>query len=128
MASSLFLVLVLSSVVAIRSGAHAQMLIGAAGWLSGYDGAFDFKQPGQLYGDTRYVGMRVVCMACAIVLTLCAVPMILAELFLVSATSFLVEVAVNRAACSTEQRTSKPVVVTESLAQDQPCAGAAQDE
>eukprot|EP00048_Salpingoeca_helianthica_P005115 m.84536 g.84536 ORF g.84536 m.84536 type:complete len:723 (+) comp13478_c0_seq3:214-2382(+) len=39
----------------------AKMLLGAAGWVSGYDGAFDFKQPGQAYGDTRYVGMRALC-------------------------------------------------------------------
>jgi len=28
--------------------------------LSGYNGSFEFKEPGQKYEDTPYVGMRVV--------------------------------------------------------------------
>ena len=36
------------------------MLIGAAGFLTGYDGSFEFKQPGQPYDDTVYLGMRMV--------------------------------------------------------------------
>lgn len=31
-----------------------------AGVLSGYNGSFEFKEPGQKYEDTPYVGMRVV--------------------------------------------------------------------
>ena len=31
-----------------------------AGVLTGYNGSFEFKEPGQVYGDTPYVGMRVV--------------------------------------------------------------------
>lgn len=31
-----------------------------AGVISGYDGLFEFKEPGQEYEDTPYVGMRVV--------------------------------------------------------------------
>ena len=37
------------------------MLIALAGYLTGYDGEFEFKEPGDKYGDTHYVGMRVVC-------------------------------------------------------------------
>ena len=37
------------------------MLVALAGYLTGYDGSFPFKEPGDKYGDTRYVGMRVVC-------------------------------------------------------------------
>lgn len=37
-----------------------QMLIGLAGYLSGYDGGFAFNKPGDEYGETKYVGMRVV--------------------------------------------------------------------
>lgn len=36
------------------------MLIGLAGIMSGYDGSFPFNKPGDAYGDTNYVGMRVV--------------------------------------------------------------------
>lgn len=36
------------------------MLIGVAGYLSGYDGGFAFNKPGDEYGDVKYVGMRVV--------------------------------------------------------------------
>ena len=36
------------------------MLIGLAGALTGYDGSFPFAKPGDEYGDTPYVGMRVV--------------------------------------------------------------------
>ena len=38
------------------------MLIALAGWLTGYDGQFPFEEPGDPYGDTNYLGMRVVCM------------------------------------------------------------------
>lgn len=36
------------------------MLIAAAGYLSGYDGRFEFKEPGIEYDDVEYVGMRQV--------------------------------------------------------------------
>ena len=36
------------------------MLIGLAGYVTGYDGQFAFKEPGDKYGDARFVGMRVV--------------------------------------------------------------------
>lgn len=36
------------------------MLIGLAGYLTGYDGSFSFAKPGDEYGDTPYMGMRVV--------------------------------------------------------------------
>jgi dolichyl-phosphate-mannose-protein mannosyltransferase len=36
------------------------MLIGFAGWVSGYDGTFAFEQPADPYGDTNYIGMRIV--------------------------------------------------------------------
>ena len=39
----------------------AKMLIALAGWLSGYDGQFEFKAVGDLYHDVHYVGMRQVC-------------------------------------------------------------------
>merc|ERR1712226_53093 len=32
-----------------------KMLIGFAGYLSGYDGQFPFEKPGDMYGDTEYV-------------------------------------------------------------------------
>ncbi|CAG5118791.1 unnamed protein product [Candidula unifasciata] len=38
-----------------------KMLVGLAGFLSGYDGSFPFNKPGDAYGDVRYVGMRVFC-------------------------------------------------------------------
>ncbi|KAK3595928.1 hypothetical protein CHS0354_032436 [Potamilus streckersoni] len=38
-----------------------KMLIGLAGYLTGYDGEFPFSKPGDEYGETRYVGMRVFC-------------------------------------------------------------------
>ena len=38
-----------------------KMLIGLAGVLTGYDGSFPFSKPGDDYGDTAYVGMRVFC-------------------------------------------------------------------
>ena len=37
-----------------------QMLVGLSGYLTGYDGSFHFSKPGDEYGDTNYVGMRVV--------------------------------------------------------------------
>ena len=37
-----------------------QLIIAVAGVLSGYNGSFEFEEPGQLYKDTPYVGMRVV--------------------------------------------------------------------
>ena len=39
---------------------HLQLIIAIAGVLSGYNGSFEFKEPGQKYDDTPYVGMRVV--------------------------------------------------------------------
>ncbi|KAL8589782.1 hypothetical protein ACOMHN_020785 [Nucella lapillus] len=38
-----------------------KMLIGLSGYLTGYDGSFPFSKPGDEYGDTIYVGMRVFC-------------------------------------------------------------------
>ncbi|KAK7492364.1 hypothetical protein BaRGS_00016461 [Batillaria attramentaria] len=38
-----------------------KMLIGLAGYLTGYDGSFPFAKPGDEYGDTNYVGMRIFC-------------------------------------------------------------------
>ena len=38
-----------------------QLMIAVAGVLSGYNGSFEFKEPGQVYGDVPYVGMRLVC-------------------------------------------------------------------
>ncbi len=40
------------------------MLIALAGILTGYDGKYDFKEPGQAYGDTAYMGMRAFCALC----------------------------------------------------------------
>ena len=37
-----------------------QLIIAVAGLVSGYNGSFEFKEPGQAYEDTPYVGMRVV--------------------------------------------------------------------
>lgn len=37
-----------------------QMLLALSGWMSGYGGGFPFDKPGDLYGDEKYVGMRVV--------------------------------------------------------------------
>lgn len=39
-----------------------KMLIGLAGYLTGYDGSFPFDKPGDKYGDTEYYGMRAVSM------------------------------------------------------------------
>lgn len=36
------------------------MLIALSGYLSGYDGTFPFEKPGDKYGNTSYVGMRMV--------------------------------------------------------------------
>ena len=43
-----------------------QMLVGLSGYLTGYNGSFPFSKPGDEYGDTNYVGMRVVrhCSVC----------------------------------------------------------------
>jgi dolichyl-phosphate-mannose-protein mannosyltransferase len=38
-----------------------KLVIAIAGVLTGYNGSFEFKEPGQKYEDTPYVGMRVVC-------------------------------------------------------------------
>lgn len=38
-----------------------KMLIGLAGYLTGYDGKFPFNKPGDEYGDAHYVGMRIFC-------------------------------------------------------------------
>ena len=35
-------------------------MIATAGVLSGYNGSFEFKEPGQKYDDTPYYGMRLV--------------------------------------------------------------------
>lgn len=35
-----------------------QMLIGLAGYLSGYDGTFLFQKPGDKYEHHNYMGMR----------------------------------------------------------------------
>lgn len=37
-----------------------KMLIGLAGYLTGYRGEHEFKQPGQPFGDSHYYGMRLV--------------------------------------------------------------------
>lgn len=37
-----------------------QLIIAVAGVLTGYNGSFEFKEPGHKYEDTPYVGMRVV--------------------------------------------------------------------
>ena len=39
---------------------HHQLIIAVAGVLTGYNGSFEFEEPGQQYKDTPYVGMRVV--------------------------------------------------------------------
>lgn len=36
------------------------MIIALAGYYSGYDGSFEFKEPGVPYGDAEYMGMRTV--------------------------------------------------------------------
>lgn len=36
------------------------MLIGLSGYLTGYDGKFAFDKPGDKYGNTSYLGMRLV--------------------------------------------------------------------
>ncbi|XP_072164883.1 protein O-mannosyl-transferase 2-like [Diadema setosum] len=38
-----------------------KMLIGLSGYLTGYDGSFPFEKPGDKYGDTQYIGMRLFC-------------------------------------------------------------------
>ncbi|XP_053330944.1 protein O-mannosyl-transferase 2 isoform X2 [Spea bombifrons] len=38
-----------------------KMLIGLAGYLSGYNGSFPFQKPGQSYETHNYVGMRGLC-------------------------------------------------------------------
>lgn len=38
-----------------------KMLIGLSGYLTGYDGTFAFDKPGDKYGNTSYIGMRVFC-------------------------------------------------------------------
>lgn len=37
------------------------MLIGLSGVLTGYNGTFPFNKPGDKYGDTKYLGMRIFC-------------------------------------------------------------------
>ncbi len=39
---------------------RVQLIIAVAGVLVGYDGSFDFKEPGTQYGETPYIGMRCV--------------------------------------------------------------------
>lgn len=43
-----------------------QLIIAVAGVLTGYNGSFEFQEPGQEYGEYPYVGMRVVshCVVC----------------------------------------------------------------
>ena len=36
-------------------------MIAVGGVLTGYNGSFEFKEPGQKYEDHPYIGMRVVC-------------------------------------------------------------------
>ncbi|XP_072130943.1 protein O-mannosyl-transferase 2 isoform X8 [Mobula birostris] len=50
-----------------------KMLIGLAGYLTGYDGSFPFKKPGDKYEHHHYYGMRAVRNLCAI-LGSCLVP------------------------------------------------------
>ncbi|KAF7990795.1 hypothetical protein HCN44_000600 [Aphidius gifuensis] len=38
-----------------------KMLIGFSGYLTGYDGKYPFEKPGDKYGDTNYIGMRLFC-------------------------------------------------------------------
>ncbi|XP_029139304.1 protein O-mannosyl-transferase 2 [Protobothrops mucrosquamatus] len=38
-----------------------KMLIGLAGYLSGYDGTFPFQKPGDKYEQHNYIGMRAFC-------------------------------------------------------------------
>ncbi|XP_008555274.1 protein O-mannosyl-transferase 2 [Microplitis demolitor] len=38
-----------------------KMLIALSGYLTGYDGTFPFEKPGDKFGDTKYVGMRMFC-------------------------------------------------------------------
>ena len=38
----------------------AKMLIGAFGYMSGYDGKFPFIKPGDKYDNVSYIGMRLV--------------------------------------------------------------------
>ncbi len=51
---------VLCHVLYLSYHVTVQLIIAVAGVLSGYDGSFEFKEPGQSYGDVPYVGMRVV--------------------------------------------------------------------
>jgi dolichyl-phosphate-mannose--protein O-mannosyl transferase len=37
-----------------------KMIIGAVGYLTGYNGTFPFEKPGDLYHDHNYLGMRIV--------------------------------------------------------------------
>ncbi|XP_074091734.1 protein O-mannosyl-transferase 2 isoform X2 [Macrotis lagotis] len=51
-------------VLLIRSvsrGSSKTMLIGLAGYLSGYDGTFPFQKPGDKYEHHNYIGMRGFC-------------------------------------------------------------------
>uniref|UniRef100_A0A8C4NC73 Protein O-mannosyl-transferase 2 n=1 Tax=Eptatretus burgeri TaxID=7764 RepID=A0A8C4NC73_EPTBU len=38
-----------------------KMLIGLAGYVSGYDGSFPFSKPGEKFGNVQYLGMRAMC-------------------------------------------------------------------
>ena len=46
----------------IMHASHActQLIIAVAGVLTGYNGSFEFNEPGHQYEDYPYVGMRVV--------------------------------------------------------------------
>ena len=45
-----------------------QMLIAFAGYVSGYNGSFEFKEPGVSYEDYPYYGMRLVSVALEVIL------------------------------------------------------------
>ncbi|KAL5008769.1 hypothetical protein ScPMuIL_014350 [Solemya velum] len=57
-----------------------KMLIGLFGLLTGYDGNFPFNKPGDDYGDTNYVGMRMLCA----LLGTCLVPLAFMSVFLLT--------------------------------------------
>jgi len=44
------------------------MLIAFAGYVSGYNGSFEFKEPGVSYEDYPYYGMRLVSVALEVIL------------------------------------------------------------
>lgn len=46
--------------LSLVASSSLQMIIALAGYLTGYDGSFSFKEPGLDYNDTNYIGMRTV--------------------------------------------------------------------